>query len=404
MNLSNFIAKRYFFSRKKTNAINIISGLSMGVFLTGTAVMIIILSLLNGLEDLVKESNNAFDPDFKIEVKKGKVFNPDIILSKLEELPISQISKVLEENVVVRYADAQEIARIKGVDQNFNGVTNLDTLLAAGTTELSAGNFVSGIFGLDLASRLNINVNNEITSAEIIVPKRGAKYRSIDPSQSLNVKYVMPSGILTINKDDERDFLIVPISVTRELLEYENEVSALEIRIPSKENSKKLKALIEEQVGDDFVVRDRYEQNETAYNVFKSEKWLTFALLSLILLVAAFNAVGALTMLVLEKSKDLKILDSLGMQTNQIRNIYLKEGFMLSVSGAVIGMLLGLLFCYLQATYGLISLDGSLIDFFPVHVKIADVMAVIAVIIIMGFLSALYPAKLAVKLSGGSSK
>lgn len=398
MNLSSFIARRYFFSKKKTNAINIISGISMGVFLIGTSVMIIILSLLNGLEDLVKESNNSFDPDLKVQVVKGKVFDPKLVIQKIKKIEgIAEISEVLEENVVVRYADAQEIARVKGVDEQYTKVNQIDTLLLAGTTSFQVADQTLAIFGVDLANRLNINVNNEITSAEVIVPRKGAKFSSLDPSQSLNVKYLKPGGVLSITKDDEVDYLLAPIAVIRELLDYKSEVSALEIRL-NEGVSRKTKKALSEALGEEFKILDRYEQNETAYNVFKSEKWLTFALLSLILLVAAFNAVGALTMLVLEKEKDLKILDHLGMIPSQIQKIYLKEGLYLSLSGAILGMLLGLSFCWLQMTYGLIKLEGSLIDFFPVRVRAFDIIAVLLVIVVMGILSSIYPARLAVKL------
>ncbi|MCB9244910.1 MAG: FtsX-like permease family protein [Flavobacteriales bacterium] len=400
MNVSGFIARRYFLTRKKTNAINIISMISMVVFLTGAAVMIIILSLLNGLEDLVKSSDASFDPDLKISIRKGKVFDPEQSLKMLREVEgISGISLILEENVVVRYAESQEIARIKGVDSSYFSINQLDTLLVSGSTRLTNSGLERGILGVDLANRLNVHVENLAMPLEIMVPRRGVAYNSLDPSQSLSTGYLRPGGVLLINQESDRGFLIAPLAFVRKLLEYKKEVSSIEVGLKQGRGTAGVKQNIRERLGDDFNVLDRYEQNETAYRVFRSEKWMTFALLSLILIVAAFNAVGALTMLVLEKRRDLGVLDSMGLEPNAIRWIFRKEGMLISAAGGFVGVLFGLLFCFLQAEYGLIKLEGAMVEAFPVDVRWADVLIVYGILCAMGWLASLYPASLAVKLS-----
>jgi ABC-type lipoprotein release transport system permease subunit len=399
MNLSWFIAKRYFFTLKKSNAINVISAISMAVFLIGAAVMIIILSFLNGLEGLVKQGNQSFDPDFRIVASKGKVFDPTIIKSQLLQMDeIETMSSVLEENIVVRYGEAQEIAKIKGVDEHYSKVTQLDSLIADGTNTLSKNGVSCGMFGVDLANRLNLYVANDL-EVQVMVPRKGVAYNPLNPEQSLNTKYLLPSAILLINKDDDRDFLIAPIAFSRELLDYDKEITALEVKLSANVNVKKAEANLEKLLGEQYDVLNRYEQNETAYQVFKTEKWMTFAILSLIVLVAAFNAIGALTMLVLEKQKDLHILSGMGLTENKIRGIFMKEGMMLSTFGGLLGLLLGLGFCLVQDRIGIVRLDGSFIEYFPVAVKSADVMAVLAVIVLMGVIASLYPSILAAKLS-----
>lgn len=400
MDLTRFIAGRYFFTRKKTRAINIISGISMGVFVIGTAVMIIILSLLNGLEDLVRESNDAFDPDLKISVRKGKVFPADELIPRIDQFPeIEAYSRVLEENVVVRYGEAQEIARIKGVDRNYVEVTRLDTLVAYGRPVLQTDSQQYAIVGLDLANRLNVNTENVITRLEVIVPKKGARYSSVDPSSSLSAAYALPSGVLLVNKEDERDFLITSLSLARDLLEYKTELSGLELKLRPGTNASKFEDRLQAELGDGYDVRNRYEQNETAYNVFRSEKWMTFALLSLIILLAAFNAVGALTMLVLEKKQDIKVLKSLGADSKILSGIFIRQGIMMSAVGGFIGLILGVTICLLQDSYGLVKLEGSLIDAFPVSMRLTDILAVYLVIVVLGWLAALYPSRLSIKLS-----
>lgn len=400
MNISAFIARRYFLSRKKTNAINIISIISMVVFLTGAAVMIIILSLLNGLENLVQSSDASFDPDLKISIRKGKVFDPSSALEKLKNMEgISGISLILEENVVVRYSESQEIARLKGVDQHYFQINHVDSILLDGSTNIHAQGSNKALLGIDLANRLNIHIENLSTPIEIMVPKRGVDYNSLDPSSSLNTDYLRPGGILLINKESERDFLIAPLSFARELLDYTKEVSSIEIGLETNARLKAVKKQIGNVLGDAYGVQDRYEQNETAYRVFRSEKWMTFALLSLILIVAAFNAVGALTMLVLEKRRDLTVLDSMGLPSGSMKWIFRKEGILISGVGGLAGVLLGLLFCTLQDRYGLIQLEGAMVSAFPVDVRTMDVFIVYVILLMMGWLASVYPASLSARLS-----
>lgn len=391
MNLVRFISGRYLFSKKNTNAINIISGISMLIFTVGTAVMIIILSFLNGLEGLVKDMNNSFDPDLKISARYAKTFDPDSILLELEHMEgVSLVSRTLEDNVVVRYGDAQEIARVKGVDQRFKEVSSMDTFVVRGKYELERSGKQFAIFGSAISSSLNISLNNDQTLAAMFVPRKGVEYNHLNPEASLNTSYVLPSGIVLLNEDGDKDLIIVSLNLVRELFDVKTNVSALEVKIDEDKVEQVQNKLITHW-GDRFEVKNRSEQNEAAYKVFKTEKWATFAILTLVVLIAAFNTIGALTMLVLEKKKDINILKSMGAEDGLIRRIFLSEGMLITWVGLAIGLLIGVMFVWLQHQYGIVPLEGSFVEYFPVELKLLDCIQVALVITLLGFLASIYP-------------
>ncbi len=391
MNLIGFIAKRYLFSKKNTNAINIISAIAVLIFTIGTAVMIIILSFLNGLEGLVKDMNNSFDPDIKITAKYAKTFDPDSLINMMSAIDgIHLVAKTVEDNVVVRYGKAQEIARVKGVDDVFHRVTSLDTLVVYGTYELERKGKYFAIFGSGISSSLNINVENDKTVAALFVPKKGVAYNNLNPEASLNTSYALPSGIMLLNEDGDKDLIITSLKLVRELFELKSEVSALEIKLKT-DNPDDVKEELSTLFGDKFDVKNRLEQNEAAYKVFRTEKWATFAILVLVVLIAAFNTIGALTMLVLEKKKDIRILKSMGARDGLIRGIFLTEGMLITWVGLLFGLLLGIGFVLLQQYKGIVPLEGSFVEYFPVKLKWADVFSVSIVITILGLLASVYP-------------
>ncbi len=389
-----FVAKRYLFSRKNTNAINIISGIAVAVFTVGTAVMIIILSFLNGLEGLVKDLNNSFDPELKITARYEKSFVPDELILNLKQIgELEVISQTLEDNVVVRYGDAQEIARVKGVDEHFNRLGNLDTLLLSGNGNLFKGDGEdNAIFGGVIASNLNVNTDNVARKAALFVPIKGQEYNHLNPEASLNTIYVLPSGIIILTEDSDRDLILVRLTTAQELFQQTNKVTALEIKLMNDVNLKKVQSKIHDVIGEEYLVQSREQQNEAAYRVFATEKWATFAILTLVLMIAAFNTIGALTMLVIEKSKDIHILKSMGANANAIQRIFLFEGLMITVLGIVIGLVLGTVFVWLQQQYGLIALEGSFVESFPIQLKWMDILGICLIILSLGLLASVYPA------------
>jgi lipoprotein-releasing system permease protein len=389
-----FISKRYLFSRKNTNAINIISGIAVAVFTVGTAVMIIILSFLNGLEGLVKDLNNSFDPEIKITAKHSKSFNPKLIFDKLSDLEgIEVISKTLEDNVVVRYGEAQEIARVKGVDDNFYLLTNMDTLLLSGSFDLNSESGKNkAVFGGALSSSLNINTDNIIRSAALFVPAKGVEYNQLNPEASLNSTYVIPTGVIMLTEESDKDLILVSLQTAQELFQRDTMISALEIAIEPNSDIESLQQSIQKTVGANYQVLNRDQQNESAYRVFTTEKWATFAILSLVLMIAAFNTIGALTMLVIEKSKDIRILKSLGANSKVIQRIFLSEGLMITILGIIIGGIVGIAFIWMQENFGIIRLEGSFVEYFPIELRYGDLVKICSIILSLGLLASIYPA------------
>jgi lipoprotein-releasing system permease protein len=392
MNLPGFIAKRYLFSKNNANAINIISGISVLIFTIGTAVMIIILSFLNGLEGLVKDMNNSFDPDIKITANYAKTFSPDSVLSVVGQTEhVELYSRSLEDNVVVRYGDAQEIARVKGVDDNFHSVTSMDTFVVYGNYLLEEKGKNYAIFGSAISSSLNINVQNGQTLATLFVPKRGVRYNNLNPEASLNSDYVLPSGIVLLNEEGDKDLIITSLNFVQSLLDRGEAISALEIKVENG-HTEDVQEQLQAKLGNRFSVKNRTEQNEAAYKVFKTEKWATFAILTLVVLIAAFNTIGALTMLVLEKKKDIAVLKSMGAAQSVIRRIFLMEGMLITWLGVVFGLVIGVGFVLAQYYWGIVPLEGSFVEYFPVGLKIGDIIRAVVVISLLGLLASLYPA------------
>jgi ABC-type lipoprotein release transport system permease subunit len=391
MNLVRFIAKRYLFSKKNTNAINIISAISVLIFTVGTAVMIIILSFLNGLEGLVKGMDDSFDPDIKIEARFAKTFKADSIRDLIQYVSgITKISNTLEDNVVVRYGDAQEIAKIKGVDPAFKSVTNVDTFIVYGDYGLQKNGNEFAVFGSAISASLNINLESIQTKATLFVPKKGVTYNQLNPDASLNLQYVIPSGVIALNDDGDKDLIIASLPLVQTLFDVPGKVSGLEVKVDEDEIAETYESL-KSILGDDFLVRNRSEQNEAAYKVFKTEKWATFAILTLVVLIAAFNTIGALTMLVLEKKKDIQILRSMGAPANTIRNIFLSEGMLITWVGIIVGLIIGLGFVWVQDVYGIVPLEGSFVEYFPVRLNPLDLVGVVFVISLLGLLASIYP-------------
>lgn len=395
MKLSLYIAKRYLFAKKSRNAINIISGVSVAGVMVGTMALVIVLSVFNGLEKMVTGIFSTFDPDVKITPVKGKVFIPDsTTLVLMKTLPgVGNHAVILEENALLRYGDREFIATIRGVAENYPDMTGLHTAMWDGKFELKDNmDNPTAVVGLGVANTLGIRLNF-ITQLAIYMPNR--KGSISNPETAFNRRYLFPSGIFDIEQEFDSKYLFVPIALMRELLDYENEVTAIEVKLLPGTDMKQAAAEIRTLFGPEFMVQDRYEQQEIFYKVMKSEKLAIFIILTFILVVASFNIIGSLTMLIIEKEKDIRILKSLGADDLLIRKIFIYEGWMISVIGALAGLAAGFIICWLQQTFGLIRFNSEslVIDAYPVVMKFTDFAITGITVLTIGYLAAWYPVR-----------
>ncbi len=370
----------------------------MGVA-TGTAALIIILSVFNGFDDLLKKLYNSFDPDIKIVAAEGKTFVPDQdFLANLKTADfIKMYSLCLEENAMLEYGDKQIIATIKGVDSNYRLVTGLDTMIVSGNYTLYEGSVPMGIAGQGIAYNLELTTDI-VEPVSIYVPSRSADLKGNfqDATESINQALVYTSGIFTIQQEYDTKYFIIPLAEARKLLEYEDNVSSVEIKLKKGTNTKEAVSFLENSLGSGFKIQDRNKQHEYAYKIMQSEKWAIFMILVFILLIASFNVIGSLTMLIIDKKHDIQILKSLGASNKTIRNIFFFEGVFISFLGAVAGLVIGGVICWLQIRYGLVKLGNGgsfIIENYPVLIKWTDFLYVIGTVMIIGVFAAWYPVR-----------
>lgn len=392
MRLSLIFALRYVFSKKKTNAINIISGITALAFAVGAAAMIIVLSALNGFENTLTGLFTSFDPALKIETVKGKTFTIDS--AKFEQLKklegVSDIAQVLEDNAVLKYGESQEIAIIKGVSDNYNRVTQIDCTLVEGSFKLGNSSINGGVFGYELASKLGLNINNTVGFVTIYVPKKG-EFENLNPEQNLTIERLLPTGSFFVQEEIDSRYVLVSLPFARSLLGYKNELSALEISVKPNFKISKIKDDLSKSLGNKFIIKDQYQQKESIFKIFKSEKIATFAILSFILLIAAFNMAGALTMLIIEKEKDISILKSMGATNQTIKSVFMLSGLVISIVGSLIGILIGGIIGWLQIKYGLLGIENSVVEAYPMALKPMDFIFVFTISMIIGLVTAWIP-------------
>jgi len=396
MNLPVYIARRYFFAKKSHNAINIISLIAVIGVAIGTMALVTILSVFNGFDRLVKSLFNSFDPDIQITKAEGKAFVPDSIpFNRIKNhSSVLYYSEVVEENALLRYGDKQYVANIMGVDTIYSRITGIDTMMMEGEFNLLKNNRPYTVVGQGVAYYLGVGLHF-IDPIMIYVPRRSATV-SLNPENAFSKRFIYPSGIFRIEQEIDSKYLIVPIAFARELLEYDKEVTSIEIALNPSFDSHRAYKEISEILGPKYLVKDRYQQKEFFYKILKSEKWAIFFILSFILMVASFNIVGSLTMLILDKKKDIAVLHSMGTDLITLRRIFLLEGFFISFAGAVIGLCLGALICYLQMRFSLIHLQGSgsfVIDAYPVYMKFTDFSLVFITVLCIGYFAASYPVR-----------
>lgn len=400
MKLSLYIAKRYLFAKKSRNAINVISTVSVAGVAVGTMALIIILSVFNGLETMVSKIFNTFDPDIKITAVAGKNFIADTsrleLLANVEGLSCYSLS--LEENALLKYGDRQYIATIKGVDDNYALVTNIDSAMWEGEFILNDDKGRSfAIPGMGVAVNLGMRINF-VQQLSIIVPRKNAS-TNLDPENALNRQYVHSSGIFEVEKEYDSKYVYLPIEFVRDLTETYDGTSSIEIKFKDDADPKSVQKRITEIYGNGFVVKNQYEQQEIFYKVMRSERLAIFFILTLIIIIASFNIIGSLTMLIIEKERDIEILKSLGADNNLIQKIFIFEGWLISIIGAMAGLFLGFLICWLQQTFGLVKLNSEslIMDAYPVVMKLKDFIIVPVTVLLIGYWAAWYPVRFLTK-------
>ena len=397
MRLAPFIAGRYLFAKKSHNVINIISAISAIGMAIGTAALIIILSVYNGFDSLIRSMMSTVEPDLLITPSTGKVFIPEgETYDWIYYQPsVKSMCCVLQEQVFINYDGKQGLAKAKGVDWVYEDESSLKDYITDGEFKLHKGDIPLAVVGAGLAYEMQMNPRF-LAPIEIYFPSRTRKISLANPASAIESIRVWPSGLFSVNTDVDKELMILPIAKMQELLEYENEVSGVEIRLTDNSDTKELKRLqkeISSKLGPDFKVKDRFQQNESLYKMMKYEKAAIYMILIFVIIIIAFNIFGSLTMLIIEKRFDIETLKSLGATEKLIKRIFVLEGWMISLAGLAGGLFLGVLFSLLQQWFGFIKMPGHfVVQAYPIILSWTDVMLTAIGVTVIGYLIALIPA------------
>lgn len=396
MKLPLFIAKRYLVSKKKQNIINIISAISVGGIIVGTIALVIILSVFNGFNGLISNFYGNFDPDLKITAVKGKMFDPaKFNFDSIKTLPeVVDYAEVLEEVALLKYGNQVCPAIVKGVPDNYTQYTNIDTLIIDGSFMLEYQGINYTVVGQGIANNLGIRPEL-LDHIMIYVPKKG-KLTSLNPTRAMNYNYVFPAGVFSLLEEVDSKYIIVSYKFAADLFESDKLASSVELGLNPSANVKKVQKQIQAILGDGFQVKNKYQQHDLIYKTMESEKWAAYLILVFILIIASFNILGSLSMLIIDKKEDIYILRSMGATSKTIRQIFLFEGWLISVVGAVIGSALGVFICWIQIKFGIVTLPGAgsfVVSAYPVRIIFSDILIVLGVVLLIGFLASWYPIK-----------
>ena len=401
MNFPFYIARRYLFSKKSTHAINVISGISVVGVAVATMALVVTLSVFNGFHDLVASFFTQMDPQLKITPVKGKTaLADDPILTKIRHLPEVEVAtECLEEQALAVYGDRQQMVIVKGVEDNFNQLTHIQEILEGdGDFELHAADLSYGIPGLGVAYQLGLGYTYE-HPLRIYAPRREGQLNMANPTEGFVVDDLYSPGVVFCMKQGKYDknYILTSIAFTRHLFDLDGRLSSLEIRLKPGSDFERVKSQMEEIAAGKFYVQDRYEQQDDTFRIMKVEKLIAYVFLTFILMIACFNIIGSLSMLIIDKKEDVVTLRNLGATDHQITRIFLFEGRMISAIGAILGVLIGLLLCWLQQQYGIVRLGSSegsfVVDAYPVSVHPWDIVLIIITVIAVGFLSVWYPVR-----------
>ena len=401
MNFPFYIARRYLFSKKSTHAINVISGISVVGVAVATMALVVTLSVFNGFHDLVASFFTQMDPQLKITPVKGKTAPADDpILTKIRHLSEVEVAtECLEEQALAVYGDRQQMVIVKGVEDNFNQLTHIQEILEGdGDFELHAADLSYGIPGLGVAYQLGLGYTYE-HPLRIYAPRREGQLNMANPTEGFVVDDLYSPGVVFCMKQGKYDknYILTSIAFTRHLFDLDGRLSSLEIRLKPGSDFERVKSQMEEIAAGKFYVQDRYEQQDDTFRIMKVEKLIAYVFLTFILMIACFNIIGSLSMLIIDKKEDVVTLRNLGATDHQITRIFLFEGRMISAIGAILGVLIGLLLCWLQQQYGIVRLGSSegsfVVDAYPVSVHPWDIVLIVFTVIAVGFLSVWYPVR-----------
>ena len=398
MSLEFFIARRYLLSKRKKNFINIISILSLVGVAFSAAAIIIVLSVFNGLGDLLRSLNNSFDPEIKIEATKGKSFPvTDSLLKVIQAVEgVAFVTEVIEDYAYVRYRDANQVVTLKGVSDNFIDQRRIDDKIVAGELRLRNGDVQYAIIGRGVQYTLSVAVGDDMFPLQVYYIN-SVKSGTLDPSRLYSRKNILPGAAFSIVQNFDENYVIVPLAFAQELLRYDNKRTSLEIKTNPGSDIFKVQDRLKIALGEQYSVLNHEEQHKDLYRLLKMEKLFTFLALSLLLGISSINIFFSLMMLALDKKKDISVLSAMGASENLIRKIFVVEGGMIAFGGAVLGLVLGGIFCWLQLNYGIISMgmETSVTEGYPIKVKVTDFISTLAVVSILTFLISWRPAILA---------
>ena len=401
MNFPFYIARRYLFSKKSTHAINIISGISMVGVAVATMALVVTLSVFNGFHDLVASFFTQMDPQLKVTPVKGKTASADDpLLMKIRQLPEVEVAtECLEDQAMAVYGDRQMMVKVKGVEDNFNQLTHISEILEGnGEFELHAADMSYGIPGLGVAFQLGLGYTYE-EPLRIFAPRRKGQLDMTNPTDGFVVDELYSPGVVFCMKQGkyDRSYILTSIAFTRHLFDAEGQLTSLELRLKPGSDFDRVKQQMQQIAGNQFHVLDRYEQQDDTFRIMEVEKLIAYVFLTFILVIACFNIIGSLSMLIIDKRNDVVTLRNLGANEHQITRIFLFEGRMISTIGAVVGILIGLLLCWLQQQFGLVRLGSSegsfVVDAYPVSVHPWDIVLIFFTVIAVGYLSVWYPVR-----------
>ena len=396
MNVSYFIARRYLLSKNTLSIITVMSLICMLVVALVTMAMVVILSAFNGIDTLIDERYSYFDADITILPLTDKVIKADSInCTNIEAIDgIKYCSPVIEERVFAQYDGKQRIVKLKGVNPIFLQEAGMDTMIIDGTAQLSIDNAPAALIGVGVKYDLNLRMFEQIFNPlQLSAVIRGMNLRQ-NMDRALNKRQIPVAGIFSINIDFDSDFVIVPFTFASDLLKYNNEYSSLELRLLPGANPEDVQSELENVLGSEFRVETRQQKNGLVYKTNRTEKWATFLIMGFIMLIATFNIIAALTLLINEKRNDIRILSGMGASAGLIKRIFFIEGALINLVGAAFGVGLGFLFVFLQQNFGLIRLQGGLVEYYPVEINSPDLIAIFALVLICGLISSIVPVQI----------
>jgi lipoprotein-releasing system permease protein len=412
MNFPVFIARRYLFAKKTHNVINVISYISVAGVAIGTLALVVILSVANGYDSLTKKLYSVFCPDIHISAIEGKTFISDSsMLKKIENVKgVLGYSQIIEENVLISYkldnnyvnkSTMQSIATMKGVDENYENISGITkkqidnnsehSFIVMGEFKLWYSDIPQTVIGIGIAQTLGINLSF-LAPLEIWIPKRGTKVSMSNPADAMAVDHIYPSGFFSIEQTFDNNYFFVPLDFAQSLLNYTNEVSAIEVKIDSTMNINNIQKQIQEIVGERFSVKNRYQQNETLYRMLSSEKYAIYVILVFIITLFSFNIIGLISMLIVDKKKDIETFKILGCENKTVKQIFYYQGCMIAIGGAITGLILGIMLCLTQQYFKIIKLPNMfIIDAYPVEIHIGDIFLILAFVFAVGAVTARLP-------------